>query len=60
MNFDFEYIYNNLDYDIQNFWLELENPKSKDITKIGAYLKLSVFHENDPRIELEKKENQIV
>jgi hypothetical protein len=38
----------------------LENPKSKDITKIGAYLKLSVFHENDPRIELEKKENQIV
>ena len=58
--FDFEYIYNNPDHAIHNFWLALANPESKDITKIGGYLKLSisVLHENDSRIELENKESE--
>ena len=58
--FDFEYIYNNPDHAIHNFWLALANPESNDMTKIGGYLKLSisVLHENDPRIELENKENE--
>ena len=56
--FDFEYIYNNPDHAIHNFWLALANPESKDITKIGGYLKLSIsiLHENDNRIELDNKE----
>ena len=41
-------------HSLNNHWLALSNPESKDMTKIRGYLKLSisVLHDNDPRIEL--------
>ena len=52
--FDLEYIYSMKDHSLNNHWLALSNPYSKDMTKIRGYLKLSisVLHDNDPRIEL--------
>ena len=52
--FDLEYIYSMKNHSLNNHWLALSNPESKDMTKIRGYLKLSVsvLHDNDPRIEL--------
>ena len=52
--FDLEYIYSMKDHSLNNYWLALSNPESKDMTKIRGYLKLSisVLHDNDPRVEL--------
>ena len=52
--FDLEYIYNLKNHSLNNHWLALSNPESKDMTKIRGYLKLSisVLHDDDPRVEL--------
>ena len=52
--FDIEYIYSMKNHSLNNHWLALSNPESKDMTKIRGYLKLSisVLHDNDPRVEL--------
>ena len=52
--FDLEYIYSMKNHCLNNHWLALSNPESKDITKVKGYLKLSisVLHDNDPRVEL--------
>jgi hypothetical protein len=52
--FDLEYIYSMKNHSLNNHWLALSNPESKDMTKIRGYLKLSisVLHDNDPRVEL--------
>ena len=52
--FDIEYIYSMKNHSLNNHWIALSNPESKDITKIRGYLKLSisVLHDNDPRVEL--------
>ena len=59
--FDFGYIYNHPDHALRNVWIGLSNPESDDMSKIRGYLKLSVavLHENDPRIELEPKDNEL-
>ncbi len=56
--FDFNYIYNQDNHCIRNYWLALANPESDNLTKIRGYLKLSisVLNDNDPRIELNPKE----
>ena len=52
--FDLQYIYSMKNHTLNNHWLALSNPESKDITQIRGYLKLSisVLHDSDPRIEL--------
>ena len=52
--FDLEYVYSMRNHSLNNHWLTLSNPESKDMTKIRGYLKLSisVLHDNDPRVEL--------
>ena len=52
--FDLEYIYSMKNHSLNNHWLALSNPESKNMTKIRGYLKLSisVLHDNDPRVEL--------
>ena len=52
--FDLEYIYSMRNHTLNNHWLALSNPESKDMTKTRGYLKLSisVLHDNDPRVEL--------
>jgi len=52
--FDLEYIYSMKNHTLNNHWLALSNPESKDMTKIRGYLKLSisVLHDDDPRVEL--------
>lgn len=57
--FDLEYIYNQPEHALQNFWLALANPESDDMTKVRGFLKLSisVLHDNDPRVELVSKPN---
>ena len=57
--FDLEYVYNQPDHALQNFWLALANPESDDMTKVRGFLKLSisVLNDNDPRIELTSKPN---
>ena len=53
--YDIEYIYNQENHSLRNFWLALANPESDDLTKVRGFLKLSisVLHDNDPRVELE-------
>ncbi|MCQ2817643.1 MAG: hypothetical protein MJ252_10295 [archaeon] len=60
LEFDFSFIYGKEGHALQNYWIALANPESKDIGKIRGYLKvsISVLHEDDPRIELEMKEGQ--
>ena len=52
--FDIEYIYSMENHTLNNHWLMLSNPESKDMTAIRGYLKLSisVLHDSDPRMEL--------
>ena len=52
--FDLEYVYSMKNHSLNNHWLALSNPESKDMTKIRGYLKLSisVLNDNDPRVEL--------
>ena len=52
--FDIEYIYSMENHTLNNHWLMLCNPESKDMTAIRGYLKLSisVLHDSDPRMEL--------
>ena len=52
--FDLEYVYSMKNHSLNNHWLALSNPESKDMTKVRGYLKLSisVLHDNDPRVEL--------
>ena len=52
--FDLEYVYSMRNHSLNNHWLTLSNPESKDMTKIRGYLKLSisVLHDSDPRVEL--------
>ena len=52
--YDLEYIYNQPNHALQNFWLALANPESDDMSKVRGFLKLSisVLNENDPKIEL--------
>ena len=52
--FDLEYVYSMRNHSLNNHWLTLSNPESKDMTKIRGYLKLSisVLHDNDSRVEL--------
>ena len=52
--FDLEYIYSMKNHSLNNHWIALSNPESKDISKTRGYLKLSisVLHDNDPRVEL--------
>ena len=52
--FDLEYIYSMKNHSLNNHWLALSNPESKDMTQIRGYIKLSisVLHDNDPRVEL--------
>ena len=52
--YDLEYIYSMKNHTLNNHWLALSNPESKDMTKIRGYLKLSisVLHDDDPRVEL--------
>ena len=53
--FDMEYVYNQPNHALKNFWLALANPESDDMTKVRGYLKLSisVLNDDDPRVELE-------
>lgn len=54
---DFAYIYNHVNFSINNLWIALANPEADDMTKVRGYLKLSicVLHEKDPRVELKYK-----
>ena len=57
--FDLEYVYSMKNHSLNNHWLALSNPESKDMTKIRGYLKLSisVLNDNDPRVELKSDPN---
>ena len=57
--YDIEYIYNQNNHCLRNFWLALANPESDNMTKVRGYLKLSisVLHDSDPRVELEINQN---
>ena len=57
--FDLEYVYSMKNHCLNNHWIALSNPESKDITQIKGYLKLSisVLHDNDPRVELKSDPN---
>ena len=59
--FDLQYIYSMKNHTLNNHWLALSNPESKDMTQIRGYLKLSisVLHDSDPRIELKSDPNSI-
>ena len=49
---DFQHIYNQPKHCIQNFWIALANPESKDFTKIRGYIRLSisVLNDSDDRV----------
>ena len=57
--FDLEYVYSMKNHSLNNHWIALSNPESKDITQIKGYLKLSisVLHDSDPRVELKSDPN---
>ena len=59
--FDLQYIYSMKNHTLNNHWLALSNPESKDMTKIRGYLKLSisVLHDSDPRVELKSNPDSI-
>ena len=59
--FDLQYIYSMKNHTLNNHWIALSNPESKDMTKIRGYLKLSisVLHDSDPRIELKSNPDSI-
>ena len=59
--FDLQYIYSMKNHSLNNHWLALSNPESKDMTQIRGYLKLSisVLHDNDPRVELKSNPDSI-
>ena len=59
--FDLQYIYSMKNHTLNNHWIALSNPESKDMTKIRGYLKLSisVLHDSDPRIELTSNPDSI-
>ena len=57
--YDLDYIYNQPNHCLKNFWLALANPLSDNISKVRGFLKLSisVLNENDPKIELNLDNN---